>query len=71
MPYVEAKEKEHFQVTFRRFKHACDRAGIIPECRARADYEKPTAKRKREKAAAVKRQHKLTKLANPSFAPIR
>jgi small subunit ribosomal protein S21 len=71
MPTVISGEREHFHITLRKFKRACERACIITESRARTYYEKPTAKRKREKAAAVKRQHKITKEANPTFAPIR
>jgi|APSaa5957512535_1039671.scaffolds.fasta_scaffold47118_2 small subunit ribosomal protein S21 len=71
MPTVVAGEREHFHITLRRFKRSCEREGIITECRARSHYEKPTSKRKREKAAAVKRQHKITKEANPTFTPIR
>ena len=42
----------------RKFKRACERAGIIPEVRKREFYEKPTAIRKRKAAAAVKRSQK-------------
>lgn len=39
----------------RRFKRACEKAGILTELRKREFYEKPTMERKRKKAAAVKR----------------
>ena len=42
----------------RKFKRACERAGIIPEVRKREVYQKPTAIRKRKAAAAVKREAK-------------
>ncbi len=47
-----------FDIALRKFRKACDRAGIVQELRAREFYEKPTAERKRKHAAAVKRHHK-------------
>ena len=38
----------------------CEKAGILSEVRRREFYEKPTAVRKREKAAAIKRNLKKT-----------
>ncbi|HLT25606.1 MAG TPA: 30S ribosomal protein S21 [Zeimonas sp.] len=58
MPTVRVKENEPFDVALRRFKRTIEKAGIITELRAREFYEKPTAARKRKKAAAVKRHHK-------------
>jgi small subunit ribosomal protein S21 len=46
----------------RRFKRACEKAGILSEVRRREYYEKPTQERKRKKAAAIKRQLKRTSL---------
>ncbi|MNT78713.1 30S ribosomal protein S21 [compost metagenome] len=42
----------------RRFKRAIEKTGLLTELRAREFYEKPTAERKRKKAAAVKRHYK-------------
>ncbi|MCP5157355.1 MAG: 30S ribosomal protein S21 [Ectothiorhodospiraceae bacterium] len=61
MPTVRVKENEPFDVALRRFKRACEKAGILTEIRRREYYEKPTAVRKRKQAAAVKRH--LKKLA--------
>ena len=47
-----------FDVALRKFRKACDRAGIVNEVRKREFYEKPTAKRKRKKAEAVARWRK-------------
>ncbi len=47
-----------FESALRRFKRACEKAGIVSKLRQIEAYEKPTAKRKREKAAAIKRQAK-------------
>jgi small subunit ribosomal protein S21 len=62
MPIVKVREHESFDVALRRFKRACEKAGIMGELRKREYYEKPTAERKRKKAASVKRhQKRLTK----------
>jgi len=58
MPNVRVKENEPFDVALRRFKRSCEKAGVLSEVRSRQYYEKPTAVRKRKKAAAVKRQLK-------------
>ena len=58
MPGVRIKESEHFDAALRRFKRACEKAGVLTELRRREYYEKPTQERKRKKAAAVKRHVK-------------
>ncbi len=58
MPIVRLKENEPFESALRRFKRACEKAGILPEYRRREFYEKPTTMRKRKKQAAVKRYQK-------------
>jgi len=58
MPTVKVKENEPFDVALRRFKRACEKAGVLTEVRRREYYEKPTSVRKRKAAAAVKRHHK-------------
>lgn len=56
MPGVYRKHKnEKFDSLMRRFKKAVDDSDIMKEVREREFYEKPSAKRKRQKAAAVKR----------------
>ena len=47
-----------FDVALRKFKKACERAGIVQEVRRREFYEKPTAKRKRKKAEGIARWRK-------------
>ena len=56
MTTIRVKENEPFDVALRRFKRACEKAGILTELRRREFYEKPTQERKRKAAAAVKRQ---------------
>jgi len=58
MPSVRVKENEHFDAALRRFKRACEKAGVMTELRRREFYEKPTQERKRKQAAAVKRHMK-------------
>lgn len=64
MPSVRVRENEPFEVALRRFKRSCEKAGVLTETRRREFYEKPTAERKRKRAAAIKRhQKKLAKEA--------
>nr|VFK37164.1 MAG: SSU ribosomal protein S21P [Candidatus Kentron sp. SD]VFK39714.1 MAG: SSU ribosomal protein S21P [Candidatus Kentron sp. SD]VFK79219.1 MAG: SSU ribosomal protein S21P [Candidatus Kentron sp. SD] len=65
MPTVKIRENESFDVAMRRFKRACEKAGILTEVRRRESYEKPTSVRKRKAAAAVKRH--LKKVARDSM----
>lgn len=70
MPQVHIRDTEPFDVALRRFKRACEKAGILAKLRQLEFYEKPTSRRKRKHAAAVKRwEKKLLKeketLANP------
>ena len=58
MPSVKIKENEPFDLALRRFKRACEKAGVLAEVRRREFYEKPTSVRKRKAAAAVKRHLK-------------
>lgn len=58
MPSIRIKENEPFDVAIRRFRRACEKAGVLTEVRRREFYEKPTAVRKRKAAAAVKRHMK-------------
>jgi len=58
MPFVRVKENEPFDIALRRFKRACEKAGVLSEVRSREFYEKPTSVRKRKMAAAVKRHQK-------------
>jgi len=51
-----------FDVALRKFKKACEKAGIVQEVRKREFYEKPTAKRKRKKAEAISRARKQQRM---------
>lgn len=58
MPSVQIKQNEPFDIILRRFRRACERAGIFSEARRRQSYEKPAAIRKRDNEAAVRREMK-------------
>lgn len=58
MPAIKVRENEPFDIAMRRFKRACEKAGILAEVHRREFYEKPTQVRKRKAAAAVKRWQK-------------
>ncbi|MGB1884036.1 MAG: 30S ribosomal protein S21 [Gammaproteobacteria bacterium] len=58
MPSVRIRENEPFDIAMRRFKRACEKAGVLAEVHRREFYEKPTQVRKRKAAAAVKRWQK-------------
>jgi len=58
MPSIEIYENSSLDAALRRFKRSCEKAGIPSKLRQMEYYEKPTAKRKRKRAAAVKRYHK-------------
>ena len=64
MPQVKLKENEPFDIAIRRFKRACEKAGVLAEVRRREFYEKPTSVRKRKAAAAVKRHLKILQREN-------
>ena len=67
MPSVRVRDNEPFEVAMRRFKRTIEKTGLLTELRAREFYEKPTAERKRKKAAAVKRHYKRLR-NSPLFA---
>jgi len=58
MPTVRVKENENFEVSIRRFKRLCEKASILADLRRHEYFEKPTWKRKRKKASAIKRYQK-------------
>ena len=61
MPGIKVKENEPFEFAMKRFKKACEKAGILSEIRKRQHYEKPSVKRKRK--ALQGRKKMLRKLA--------
>ena len=65
MPSVKIRQDEPFDVILRRFRRACEKAGVFTESRRREYYEKPTTVRKRAVAAAVKREKKRGSRQDP------
>lgn len=62
MPSIRVKENENFEISLRRFKRLTEKAGVLADLRRHEYYEKPTWKRKRKKASAIKRfQKKLAR----------
>jgi small subunit ribosomal protein S21 len=55
MAGVKVREGESFEGALKRFKKACEKAGILSELRKREHYEKPSVKKKRKAQAARKR----------------
>jgi small subunit ribosomal protein S21 len=59
------KLNEPLEVALRRFRRTIENTGLLKEVRARMTYEKPTAERKRKKAAAVARLRKQIRRSLP------
>lgn len=51
--------ENNIEQALRVLKKKMQREGIFREMKERKDFEKPTAKRKRQKAEAVRRWHKV------------
>ncbi len=58
MPLIKIRDNEPFDIALRRFKRSCEKSGILTEIRKREFYEKPSVRRKRAKASAIKRHMK-------------
>ena len=58
MPSIEIRNNESFDIGLRKFKRACEKAGIIPEVRKREFYEKPSSIGKRSREIAKKKEQK-------------
>ena len=69
MPQVNVRDHEDFEIALRRFRRACDKAGIVSECRKREFHETGSEKKQRQEAAAVKRYKK--KLMRERPKPLR
>ena len=63
MPGIKVKDNEPFEYAMKRFKKACEKAGILSEIRKRQHYEKPSVRRKRKAIAAHKRALKKMRRA--------
>ena len=54
MGEVHVGKTESLDSALRRFKHSCQKSGVLAECRKREHYEKPSVKRKKKSEAARK-----------------
>lgn len=52
-------DNENFEKALRRFKKACDKAGIKKECRERERYQKPSDARRQEIRKAERNRKQL------------
>ena len=55
MPVIKIKDSESFEGALKRFKNTCEKAGILTELRRREYYDKPSIRKKKKEAAAIKR----------------
>ena len=55
MPSVRIRENEYFDAALRRFKRACEKAGVLTELRRREFYEKPSETKRRARLRAQRR----------------
>jgi small subunit ribosomal protein S21 len=51
-------DDESFERALRRFKKKCEKAGILSELRRHRHFEKPSERRKRKHAAAVRKDRR-------------
>jgi small subunit ribosomal protein S21 len=63
MAHITVKEGESYENFIRRFRRACERAGIPKEMKRREFYEKPSQKRKRKAAEARRKAWRRTQEA--------
>jgi len=61
MPGVIVRNEETFEKALKRFKKACEKAGIISEMKKHQHYEKPSERRKRKINASKRKRIKMEK----------
>lgn len=62
MPGVKVRDEETFERALKRFKKACEKAGIISEMKKHQHYEKPSERKKRKLNASKRKKMKLEKM---------
>lgn len=65
MSFVRVRDSEAFEQAFRRFKKACEKAGILSDIKKREHFEKPSVAKKKKSIAARKRLTKKQKKVYP------
>lgn len=58
MPKITLYPNENFERALKRFKKVVERSDILKDYQKHEFYEPPSVRRKREKAAAIKREEK-------------
>jgi small subunit ribosomal protein S21 len=61
---ITVKDGESYESFIRRFRRACENAGILREVKRREFYEKPSEKRKRRQAEARRRAYRRRQMDN-------
>jgi small subunit ribosomal protein S21 len=64
VPKVIAREGEAFQVTLRKFKKSCEKAGLLSDIKKNNYYEKPSVERRRKDKEARRKALKLLRKQN-------
>lgn len=62
MPGVIVRDKETFEKALKRFKKACEKAGVISDMKRHQHFEKPSERKKRKINAAKRKRIKLEKM---------
>jgi small subunit ribosomal protein S21 len=60
MAGITVKEGEPYESFIRRFRRACEKAGVLRELKRHEYYEKPSDKKKRKRAEARRRAWRRT-----------
>ena len=58
---IKARGGESIHQMMKRFKKMCEKEGVIKDIKRQSYYEKPSERRAREKAEAVRRARKLAR----------
>jgi len=64
VPKIIAREGESFQVTLRKFKKSCEKAGLLSDIKKNNYYEKPSVERRRKEKEARRKALKLLRKQN-------
>jgi small subunit ribosomal protein S21 len=67
MSEVIIHDDENFERALKRFKKKCEKAGILSDLRKHRHYEKPSEKKKRKMAAAIRKTRRAPRI--PRVAP--
>ncbi len=60
MASITVKEGEPYESFIRRFRRACEKAGVLRDLKRHEYYEKPSVKKKRKQAEARRRAWRRT-----------